>query len=198
MHKTIAIIRGHSCLFVVSIKRQKIIKYDFEDMRNVLERSSARETAMRVAVGAFAKQFLETLDIQIGSHVIQIGQVLADNDNVQDQLASEDFSQVADKSPVRCLDPLAEKEMMTLIDRTKGSGDTVGGVVQIVIRNLLPGLGSYTQWDRKLDGQLAAALVAIQAVKGVEVGLGFSGTVHPGSQFHDERRDSGTCTFRYL
>jgi len=162
------------------------LKYDFEDMRNVLERSSARETAMRVAVGAFAKQFLETLDIQIGSHVIQIGQVLADNDNVQDQLASEDFSQVADKSPVRCLDPLAEKEMMTLIDRTKGSGDTVGGVVQIVIRNLLPGLGSYTQWDRKLDGQLAAALVAIQAVKGVEVGLGFSGTVHPGSQFHDE------------
>ncbi len=162
------------------------LKYEFEDMRNVLERSSARETAMRVAVGAFTKQFLAALGIQIGSHVIQIGEVIADSDTLPDKLTSDDFSQQADESPVRCLDPEAEQKMMALIDQTKNSGDTVGGVVQVLIRNVLPGLGSYIQWDQKLDGQLAAALVSIQAVKGVEVGLGFSGAAHPGSEFHDE------------
>lgn len=162
------------------------LKYDFKDMRNVLERSSARETAVRVAVGAFIKQFLVELDIQIGSHVIQIGDVFANREDIQDRIAQKDFSEKADKSPVRCLDPQAETEMKHLIDHSKSSGDTVGGVAQVIIRNLLPGLGSYIQWDRKLDSQLAAALVGIQAVKGIEIGLGFSGATRPGSKFHDE------------
>ena len=161
-------------------------KYGFDDMRNVLERSSARETAMRVAVGAFVKQFLSALDVQIHSHVLQIGPVESSAESREKALLMPDLNTQADASPVRCVDAGAEQQMIKFIDTAKSQGDTAGGIVQLIIKNLLPGLGSYVHWDRKLDGQLAAALMSIQAVKGVEVGLGFSGAKRPGSEFHDE------------
>ncbi len=160
-------------------------KYGFDDMRNVLERSSARETAMRVAVGAFVKQFLFALDVQIHSHVLQIGSVKSSAESREKALLMPDLNKQADASPVRCVDAEAEKQMMAFIDSAKSQGDTAGGVVQIVVKNLLPGLGSYVHWDRKLDGQLAGALMSIQAVKGVEIGVGFKGADRPGSEFHD-------------
>ncbi len=161
-------------------------KYGFDDMRNVLERSSARETAMRVAVGAFVKQFLSALDVQIHSHVLQIGPVESSAESREKALLMPDLNIQADASPVRCVDAGAEQQMIKFIDTAKSKGDTAGGIVQIIIKNVVPGLGSYVHWDRKLDGQLAAALMSIQAVKGVEVGLGFSGAKRPGSEFHDE------------
>ena len=161
-------------------------KYNFDDMRNVLERSSARETAMRVAVGAFVKQFLLALDVHIHSHVLQIGGVKTSAESREKALLMQDLNTQADASPVRCVDAKAEKQMIEFIDSAKSRGDTAGGVVQIVIKNLIPGLGSYVHWDRKLDGQLAGALMSVQAVKGVEIGIGFSGAERPGSEFHDE------------
>lgn len=161
-------------------------KYGFDDMRNVLERSSARETAMRVAVGAFVKEFLAALDVGIHSHVVQIGPVKSSDENREKALLMPDLNRRADASPVRCVDAEAERQMIQFIDSTKSQGDTAGGVVQILIKNLPPGLGSYVHWDRKLDGQLAAGLMSVQAVKGVEIGLGFSGAERPGSEFHDE------------
>ena len=162
------------------------LKYGFDDMRNVLERSSARETAMRVAVGAFAKEFLWALDIQIFSHVLQIGMVNVNSQSVEKIVQENQINDRADASPVRCLDKTAEAAMMEEITRIKKEGDTLGGVVQLIIRNIPPGLGSYVHWDRKLDGQLAQALMSVQAVKGVEVGNGFAGAALPGSAFHDE------------
>ena len=162
------------------------LKYHFDDMRNVLERSSARETAMRVAVGGFVKQLLEYFGIRIFSHVLQIGPVKADREKIQPLLKKDDINERADRSPVRCLDADAEAAMIEFIKKTKSEGDTVGGIIQIIIRHVPPGLGSYVHWDRKLDGQLAAALMSIQAVKGVEVGAGFKGAEWLGSQFHDE------------
>lgn len=162
------------------------LKYDFDDIRNVLERSSARETAMRVAVGAFAKQFLQAFNVEIHSHVIRIGQVAADPEVCEAVVRSGSINQKADTSPVRCLDAAAEKKMIAFIDRMKEQGDTTGGIIQLVIRNIPPGLGSYVQWDRKLDAQLAQALVSVQAVKGVEVGIGFEAGHRPGSEIHDE------------
>lgn len=161
-------------------------KYDFSDMRNVLERSSARETAMRVACGAFCKQLLDYFDIHIFSHVLQIGSIQADLPAIRDIIKSDEINRLADQSPVRCLDDRASELMVDEIRRIKRAGDTVGGIIQIIIRNLPPGLGSYTHWDRKLEGQLSAALMSIQAVKGVEIGLGFKGAALPGSEFHDE------------
>lgn len=162
------------------------MKYDFDDMRNVLERSSARETAMRVAVGAFAKQFLKYFRIDIFSHVLQIGEVKVDLAKVTDILASNQINKIADQSPVRCLDKEKEQAMIDHIKKIQKEGDTAGGIMQVIIRNVPPGLGSYVHWDRKLDGQLAAALMSVQAVKGVEVGAGFAAADKPGSQFHDE------------
>ncbi len=162
------------------------LKYHFEDMRNVLERSSARETAMRVAVGGFVKQLLAYFGIQIFSHVLQIGSVKAKFTAIQEIIKTDEINKLADQSPVRCLDSKAEKAMMELISKTKSAGDTVGGIIQIIIRHVPPGLGSYVHWDRKLDARLAAALMSIQAVKGVEVGIGFKGAELAGSQFHDE------------
>ncbi len=161
-------------------------KYGFSDMRNVLERSSARETAMRVAVGAFAKELLRMLNIKIYSHVIQIGSVEAPSDSINSILQGDRINELADASPVRCLDKQAEAAMMEEITRSKKQGDTLGGIVQLIIRNVPPGLGSYVHWDRKLDALLAQALMSVQAVKGVEVGAGFSAAALPGSAFHDE------------
>lgn len=172
------------------------LKYDFADMRNVLERSSARETAMRVAVGAFARQFLEFFNIRIFSHVLQIGAVKADQKLIAEILQGDLINAIADQSPVRCLDKHAEKDMLDHIQQIKRQGDTLGGIIQIIIRHVPPGLGSHVHWDRKLDGQLAAALMTIQAVKGVEIGSGFAAASRSGSQFHDEIFHDGQKFYR--
>ncbi len=162
------------------------MKYGFDDMRNVLERSSARETAMRTACGAFTKQLLKYFNVEIFSHVLQIGPVKADPENISDILHSMQINKLADQSPVRCLDKEKEDEMIEYIKKTKTAGDTCGGVFQVIIKNVPPGLGSYVHWDRKLSGQLAGAIMSIQAVKGVEIGAGFGAAALQGSQFHDE------------
>ncbi|HSH74354.1 MAG TPA: chorismate synthase [Longimicrobiales bacterium] len=169
-----------------------VLKYDRRDVRDVLERASARETAARVACGAVAKRLLAEFDIRIGSHVVSIGPVEAGG--VEPPL---ELNAAADGSPVRCLDEDAAARMMTEIDDAKERGDTLGGVFEVVVTGLPVGLGSYVSWDRKLDARLAGAMMSVQAVKGVEIGLGFEGAVRPGSEVHDaivraeEKRRSG-------
>jgi chorismate synthase len=157
------------------------LKYDRTDARDVLERASARETAARVAAGAVAKRLLAELGISVGSHVVALGGVVA---AVPEELP-EDLNAASDPSPVRCLDPEAEGRMIDAIDAARRDGDTLGGVVEVVARGVPVGLGSHVSWDRKLDGRLAGALMSIQAIKGVEIGLGFRGAMLPGSQVHD-------------
>lgn len=157
------------------------LKYDFDDARNVLERSSARETASRVAVGAICKQVLKNFDIDFVSHVIQIGRVknneIHDFDYIKDNV---------DKSQVRCVNKSIEEDMIKEIDKVKSQGDTIGGVVEVRVKNVLPGLGSYTQFDKKIDGELAMHLMSTQAIKGVEIGIGFEVASNYGSQVMDE------------
>lgn len=162
------------------------LKYDRRDVRDVLERASARETAARVACGAVAKRLLSELGVRVGSHVTSIGDVEAG-----DVAVPEDLNAVSDTSPVRCLDGDAEAAMIEQIDAAKERGDTLGGVFEVVATGVPVGLGSHVSWDRKLDGRLAGAVMSIQAVKGVEVGLGFRGAFRPGSDVHDpiERDD---------
>ena len=155
-----------------------VLKYNFDDVRNVLERASARETASRVAVGGVCKRFLEEFGIQIRAHVLSIGQVDATVPQHIDWGAVEE-------SPVRCADPSAEKKMMEAIDRAKEAGNTIGGVFEVVATGVPPGLGSHIQWDTKIDGRIAQAMMSIPAVKGVEIGNGFGQTRLPGSQVHD-------------
>jgi len=162
------------------------LKYGFDDIRNVLERSSARETAMRVAAGAFARELLKVLNIQIYSHVLQIGQVRADQAAIAEILKSDKINELADRSEVRCLDRQQENGMIEHIHEIKRQGDTVGGLIEIIVRGMPPGIGSYVQWDRRLEARLSAALISIQAVKGVEFGVGFEGAAWPGSAYHDE------------
>ena len=157
------------------------LKYDFEDARNVLERSSARETASKVAVGAICKQVLKNFNIDFTSRVVQIGSVKDNN--------SYDFDYIkenVDKSAVRCINKDVEKEIIKEIDKVKSEGDTLGGVVEIRVRNLIPGLGSYTQFDKKIDGELAMHLMSVQAIKGVEIGMGFDVANNYGSNVMDE------------
>ena len=157
------------------------LKYDFEDARNVLERSSARETASKVAVGAICKQVLKNFNIDFTSRVVQIGSVKDNN--------SYDFDYIkenVDKSAVRCINKDVEKEIIKEIDKVKSEGDTLGGVVEIRVKNLIPGLGSYTQFDKKIDGELAMYLMSIQAIKGVEIGIGFDVANNYGSNVMDE------------
>jgi chorismate synthase len=158
-----------------------ILKYDREDARDILERASARETAARVAAGAIARQLLEELGITVGSHVVMLGGVQA---TLPEQLP-DDLTAATDASPVRCLDPEAEGAMIDAIDEAKHNGDTLGGVFEVVVRGLPVGLGSHVSWDRKLDGRLAGALMSIQAIKGVEIGMGFEAGARPGSRVHD-------------
>lgn len=176
------------------------LKYGHRDLRNILERSSARETAVRVAVGAAAKALLQLFGIRVGGVVREVGGVVA-----TDPVASfEDIWACAGQSPLFCCDGVAEQEMKRLIDDAKGSGDTLGGVVEVQVIGVPPGLGSHVQWDRKLDARLAMALMSIQAIKGVEVGIGFETARRPGSQVHDEifrdaaraGADSGGAYFR--
>jgi chorismate synthase len=156
------------------------LKYDRRDVRDILERASARETAARVACGAVAKRLLGEFGVSVASHVVSIGPVEAPDCPLPDDLNAE-----ADQSPVRCLDADAAARMMTEIDEAKERGDTLGGVFEVVARGLPVGLGSHVSWDTKLDGRLAGAVMSIQAIKGVEVGMGFEGAGTAGSGVHD-------------
>lgn len=157
------------------------LKYDFEDARNVLERSSARETASKVAVGAICKQVLKNFNIDFTSHVIQIGSIKDNNIYKFDYIKEN-----VDKSQVRCVNKEIESQIIKEIDKVKTEGDTLGGVVEIRVKNLIPGLGSYTQFDKKIDGELAMHLMSVQAIKGVEIGIGFDVASNPGSFVMDE------------
>jgi chorismate synthase len=159
------------------------IKYGHRDMRNVLERSSARETTVRVAAGAVAKQLLSLVGVTLVSHVVEIGGVKASTDS---HLSIEELKQRTELSPVRCADPEVEQDMMNAIDNAKKNGDSIGGVVEVIAAGMPAGVGSYVQYDRKLDAKLAAAIVSINAFKGVEFGIGFEAARKPGSEVHDE------------
>ena len=158
-------------------------KFGFTDIRNVLERSSARETAMRVAMGAVCRSLLKELGIEIFSHVIQIGPVKSGTKVDQSDI---EINQIADASDVRCLDEKAAKAMIKHIDETRKKGDSIGGVFEVLAAGLPPGLGSYTHWDRKLDARLAAAMMSINAMKSVSIGDGLDVAESTGSQVHDE------------
>jgi chorismate synthase len=158
-------------------------KYDFDEARPILERASARETAARVALGRVATHFLrQSVGAEVVSHVVEIGGVRAPAGSVPEPADLERL----DADPVRCLDPEAGAAMVARIDEAHKDGDTLGGVVEVVVHGLPPGLGSHVHWDRRLDARLAGALMGIQAIKGVEVGDGFDLAATPGSQAHDE------------
>lgn len=159
------------------------IKYGHQDMRNVLERSSARETTIRVAAGAVAKKLLSELGIEVASHVVEIGGVKS---NVSTYDSIQSLREISEDSPVRCLDPEAGEEMMKAIDTAKENGDSIGGIVEVIVEGMPAGVGSYVHFDRKLDSKLAAAICSINAFKGVEFGIGFGAAHIPGSEVHDE------------
>ncbi|WP_017755582.1 chorismate synthase [Calidifontibacillus oryziterrae] len=159
------------------------IKYGHRDMRNVLERSSARETTTRVAVGAVAKKLLSELGITVAGHVLEIGGIKAENVQFKDL---NDLKERTEQSTVRCLDEEAAKKMMAAIDKAKDEGDSIGGVVEVIVDGLPAGVGSYVHYDHKLDAKIAAAIISINAFKGVEFGIGFEAARRPGSQVHDE------------
>ena len=172
------------------------VKYGFDDLRNVIDRASARETAMRVALCTLVRKFLEDVGIFVGSHVLSIGSAAVKKKIKIDQMVEEfinhsplaayNVSQEADKSEVRILDKWTEIKAIKEIKKVKKAGDTVGGIFEVIVSGLPVGLGSYVQFDRKLDAQLAHVLMSIQAIKGVEVGNGFVNATKFGSQIHDE------------
>ena len=157
-------------------------KFGMRDLRDILERASARETAARVACGAIAKQLLETFGVAIKSHVIKLGSV---PDNPLEKTFDEIVA-VDENSPLRCADEETEKRMIELIDKAKTDGDTLGGIFEVVAKNVVVGLGSHTSWNEKLDGRIAQAFMSIQAVKAVEIGSGVENATLPGSKVHDE------------
>jgi chorismate synthase len=158
------------------------IKYNTHDLRDILERASARETAARVAAGALARVLLAELGVQIASHTAMIGGIPAE------PLAPswEQIAALAEDSPLRCVDAVLEAEMISLIDRTREAKDTLGGIFEVAAKGVVVGLGSHVQWDRKLDGKLAQAIMSIPAVKAVEIGGGVRAAGSTGSQVHDE------------
>lgn len=159
------------------------MKYRFTDLRNVLERSSARETTMRVAIGAVAKRLLSELGIEVASHVTVFGGIAV---AIPENLTVAEIRERASQSEVSIVNPEREADIKALIDQTKKDGDTIGGVVEVVAGGLPVGLGSYVQWDKKLDAKIAQAVVSINAFKGVEFGVGFDAAYKPGSQIMDE------------
>ncbi len=168
-------------------------KYGFDDIRPVIERSSARETAMRVACCVPARQLLKAFGIEIGGHVLRIGSVGYDSwESVREitetymETGAEKLYQTADESEVRCLDANLTEGMVDEIKKYRKAGSSLGGVYEIVVTGLPVGLGSYTHWDQKLEGQLAQAVLSTQAMKGVEIGMGFESGSKPGHQVHDE------------
>jgi len=158
------------------------LKYNLKDLRNVLERSSARETAARVACGAVARMLLREFGIKVAGQVLRIGEVEARRID----LPVDELIRVTEESPVRVVDKEAEAKMTALIDKAKQEGDSLGGIVECIVEGVPPGLGSHVQWDRKLDGRIAQAVVSINAFKGVEFGIGFEAAERPGSRVHDE------------
>jgi chorismate synthase len=160
-----------------------VLKYNLEDIRDVLERASARETTARVAIGAFAKQLVAPFGVNILGYVVSIGATEA---KIPPEISIEQLARVTEDSPVRVADAEAERAIIAEIDECKKSGDTLGGVVEVVASGLPTGLGSHVQWDRKLDGRIGHALMSIQAVKGVEFGMGFEAARVRGSLLHDE------------
>ena len=162
-----------------------VMKFGFDDIRNVIERSSARETAMRVAIGSICRKLLAELDINICSRVTQIFDVI-DDIPIDPKLSYTKINEIADKSKVRCIDRKKEKKMINAIDSAKKLGDSVGGVFEIHCSGLPYGLGSYTQWDKKLQSKISETILSINAFKGIEFGIGFSGSDKYGSQTHDE------------
>jgi len=160
------------------------LKFQTHDIRDVLERASARETAARVAAGAFCRLFLRHFDILIGSHVLAIGRERVAEK--YERLTSEEIFKIDPESPVRCADPDAESRMIALIDSAKEAGDTLGGIVEVIADGVPPGLGSHVQWDRRLDGQIAQAMVSIPSAKAAEIGSGVAGSQEFGSAVHDE------------
>ena len=171
-----------------------MLKYDFDDARDVLERASARETAARVAIAAVARGLLTRLGIEVLSHVVRIGTSAVADDR---PLPAPGDSAVIDSSPVRCADPDASAAMVAEIEAAGGAGDSLGGVIEVLAFGLPPGLGSHVHWDRKLDGRLAGALMAVPAIKGVEIGDGFASAARRGTVAHDEiEADLGRSTLR--
>src|SRR6476660_6595356 len=168
------------------------LKYDFRDARYVLERASARESAARTAVGALAKLFLRELGIEVLSHVVTTGSV-----TVSEQVSWDKIRGLHDREDVllNCADPALEQRMKEEVDKILRTGDSLGGVFEVVAHNVPPGLGTYAQWDERLDGLLAAAVMSLQAVKAVEIGSGVAAAFSPGSQVHDEIGYSGTSGF---
>jgi chorismate synthase len=161
------------------------IKYNQQDLRNILERSSARETAIRVAVGAVAEQLLHPFAIQLFSHVTNIAGIQAKRYSEFDNVSLDQLRLQVASSEVNCLDVELAKEMVSAIERASDDGDTLGGIVEVVVLGLPVGLGSHVHWDRKLDANLARAIMSIQGFKGVEIGIGYQAAALPGSKVHD-------------
>ncbi|TBL79738.1 chorismate synthase [Paenibacillus thalictri] len=158
------------------------LKYNQKDLRNILERSSARETTMRVAVGGVARQLLKEFGIKVAGQVIRIGEV----EVKRTEMPIDELIAITEESPVRVVDKDAEAQMIAAIDAAKEDGDTLGGIIECIIEGVPVGLGSHVQWDRKLDGRIAQAVLSIQAFKGVEFGIGFEAARLRGSKVHDE------------
>lgn len=168
------------------------LKYNQRDLRNILERSSARETTMRVAVGALARELLKEFGIKVAGQVIRIGEIEVE----RKELPIDELIRLTEESPVRVTDKDAEAKIIAAIDAAKEDGDTLGGVIECIIEGVPVGLGSHVQWDRKLDGRIAQAVVSIQAFKGVEFGIGFEAAQRRGSKVHDEIEYSEEGGFR--
>ena len=160
-------------------------KYDYDDIRNILERASARETAMRVALATICRNLLKEVGITIGSRVTQIHNI-KDITDIAENISLEELNKCVDESPVRCLDSDKEKKMIAAIDKAKLDGDSVGGVFEVIAKGLPYGLGSHTQWDRKLHARISESIMSINAFKGIEIGSGFSQAGKFGSEVHDE------------
>jgi len=172
------------------------IKYGHEDIRDVLERASARETAARVAAGSLARQLLARFGVGIASHVASIGDAVLPASRA---VSFAEAAAIPDDAPLRCVDGEVQQQMIAAIDAARAAGDTMGGAFEVIAHGLPPGLGSYVQWDRKLDGRLAQALMCIHAIKGVGIGVGAAGAFRPGSRVHDEilpPADAGTAVTR--
>jgi chorismate synthase len=157
-------------------------KYAARDLRNILERASARETAARVACGALAKQLVAAFGVEIRSHVIQLGGI----PEMPLELSWDEIACIPDDAPLHCADSALQQKMIELIDAKREAGDTLGGIFEVVARGLVPGVGSHTAWDLKLDGRLAQAIMSIPAVKAVSIGAGSEASGLPGSEVHDE------------
>jgi chorismate synthase len=159
------------------------IKYGHDDIRDVLERASARETTARVAAGSVARQLLSRFGIEIVSHVFVIGDIALSADRI---VTAAEARRLADDEPLRCVDPDVQRQMIAAVDAAREAGDTLGGAFEVIVTGVPVGLGSYVQWDRKLDGRLAQAIMCIHAIKAVGIGIGPEVAIRPGSRVHDE------------